>query len=212
MVSNWPIDYTVITSVDRDDLPDGGAAHFADTVRMIKRTRPSMLVECLVPDFQGNKACVETLVDSGLEVFAHNVETVRSLTRSVRDHRAKYDQSLEVLRYAKEYSQSKEETKAIVTKTSLMLGLGETDEEVFETLKDIRAVGVDCLTLGQYVQPTKRHLKVKEYVHPDKYDHWAKAGRKLGFLYVASGPLVRSSYKAGEFYMKNIIKTRKNQI
>jgi len=202
-VAQWGLDYVVLTSVDRDDLPDAGANHIAETIRQLKVTKPSLLVECLSPDFGGSEAGVEAVVTSGLDVFAHNIETVERLTPGVRDLRAKYRQTLAVLEHAKRVKPD------MVTKTSIMLGLGETDEEVRTTMQELRDVGVDCLTLGQYMQPTKRHLKVKEYVTPAKFAHWEKVGQELGFLYTASGPLVRSSYKAGEFFIQNIIEKRK---
>lgn len=186
----------------RDDIPDGGAAHIAKTVQQLKKECSHILVECLVPDFAGNTTSVETVARSGLEVYAHNLETVRRLTPWVRDPRAKYDQTLAMLKHAKETKSS------LITKSSLMLGLGETDDEIEQALVDLRAIGVEALTLGQYMQPTKRHLLVKEWVTPEKFDYWKKRGDELGFLYTASGPLVRSSYRAGEFYLRNIIKKR----
>ena len=146
---------------------------------------------------------MDLVANSGLDVFAHNIETVERLTPFVRDPRAKYHQTLAVLQRAKT---SKDE---LVTKSSIMLGLGESDDEVRKTMEDLRNVGVDCLTLGQYMQPTKRHLKVVEYVTPEKFAHWENVGKQMGFLYTASGPLVRSSYKAGEFFIKNIVDARK---
>jgi len=202
-VAQWGLDYVVLTSVDRDDLIDGGSAHIAQTIRELKATKPSLLVECLAPDFSGSEANVETVATSGLDVFAHNIETVERLTPGVRDPRAGYRQTLAVLRLAKKVK------PGLLTKTSIMLGLGETEEEVQTTMEDLREAGVDCLTLGQYMQPTKRHLKVKEYVTPGQFAHWETVGKELGFLYTASGPLVRSSYKAGEFFIKNIIDRRK---
>nr|XP_011440930.2 lipoyl synthase, mitochondrial [Crassostrea gigas] len=204
-IASWGLDYVVLTSVDRDDLPDGGAAHFAETVREIKKSKSEMLVECLTPDFRGNMDCVATVAESGLDVYAHNVETVEDLQWLVRDPRANYQQSLEVLKFVKSH------TPDLVTKTSIMLGLGESDDQVMRVMEDLRRIGVDCVTLGQYMQPTKRHLKVKEYVHPDKFQHWEDVGNKLGFAYTASGPLVRSSYKAGEFYLKNLLKSRRKE-
>ncbi|KAL0272728.1 UNVERIFIED_CONTAM: hypothetical protein PYX00_005589 [Menopon gallinae] len=202
-IASWGLDYVVLTSVDRDDLSDGGSNHFAETVRVIKKLNKNILVECLVPDFRGDVEQVKTIVDSGLDVYAHNIETVEKLTPYVRDKRAQYRQSLAVLSAAKNYK------KTLLTKSSIMLGLGETDEEILQTMKDLREAGVDCLTLGQYMQPTKRHLKVVEYVTPEKFKHWEKMGNELGFLYTASGPLVRSSYKAGEFFITNILKQQK---
>ena len=221
-VAKWGLDYVVLTSVDRDDLADFGSAHIAQTIRFVwtdyscqcvtniyhfrelKKEKPSLLVECLSPDFAGDEACVEAVALSGLDVFAHNIETVERLTPFVRDPRAKYRQTLAVLRHAKQARPD------LVTKTSIMLGLGETEEEVRRTMEDLREVGVDCLTLGQYMQPTKRHLKVKEYVTPETFKHWEEVGTEMGFLYTASGPLVRSSYKAGEFFIKNIVTSRKS--
>jgi len=198
-VASWGVGYIVLTSVDRDDVPDGGADHFAQTVREIKARRPDILVECLTPDFQGNVEHVRHLARSGLDVFAHNVETVEALQRRVRDPRANYEQSLLVLEAAKR--------EGVYTKTSLMLGLGETDEQVEAALWDIRAAGVDIVTFGQYLQPTPGHLEVVEFVTPEKFEHWRKFGEEtVGFRYVASGPLVRSSYKAGEFYTEMMIR------
>ncbi|XP_052252274.1 lipoyl synthase, mitochondrial-like [Dreissena polymorpha] len=202
-IVSWGLDYVVLTSVDRDDMPDGGAAHFAETVREIKKGKPSLLVECLTPDFRGDLKCVETVADSGLDVYAHNVETVEDLQWMVRDPRANYKQSLSVLRHVKMFKPS------LVTKTSIMLGLGETDSQVLRVLEDLRKIDVDAVTLGQYMQPTKRHIKVKEYIHPDKFKAWEEVGHKMGFAYTASGALVRSSYKAGEFFLKNLLNKRK---
>jgi len=204
-VAAWGLDYVVLTSVDRDDLADGGAAHIAATVVALKATKPSLMVEVLSPDFSGSEEGVQAVASSGLDVFAHNIETVERLTPGVRDPRAKYRQTLDVLRKAKEA------VPGLVTKTSIMLGLGETDDEVRTTMEELRGVGVDCLTLGQYMQPTKRHLKVKEYVTPTQFAAWEAVGKELGFLYTASGPLVRSSYKAGEFFIKNILEERRSR-
>lgn len=199
----WGLDYVVLTSVDRDDLEDMGAGHFAATVRELKRRKPSLLVECLAPDFGGKAERVRTLATSGLDVFAHNVETVRRLTPAVRDRRAAYEQTLEVLREAKKAQ------PGLITKSSIMLGLGESQDEVAQTMADLREAGVDCLTLGQYMQPTKRHLLVKEYVRPEVFQSWEEYGRELGFLYTAAGPLVRSSYKAGELFLQNHLAQRR---
>ena len=205
-VAAWGLGYVVLTSVDRDDMPDGGAEHFAKTVRTLKKLRPETLVECLVPDFQGDLAAVRHLSSSGLDVFAHNVETVSRLQRRVRDPRAGYEQSLSVLKEAKAHT-------GVLTKTSLMLGLGETDAEVEQTMADIKAAGVDILTLGQYLQPTEHHLPVEEYVTPEKFDHWRVYGeRAIGFSYVASGPLVRSSYKAGEFFVERKLRAARGNV
>ncbi|CAD7080342.1 unnamed protein product [Hermetia illucens] len=204
-IASWGLDYIVLTSVDRDDLSDGGAAHIAETVKEIKERNSNIFVECLVPDFRGNTDSVRTVALSGLDVYAHNIETVESLTPFVRDRRANYRQTLKVLAEAKNINPS------LITKSSIMLGLGETDQQIEQTMKDLREAGVDCLTLGQYMQPTKRHLKVNEYVTPEKFKHWELKGNELGFLYTASGPLVRSSYKAGEFFITSILKERKAQ-
>ncbi|XP_044254568.1 lipoyl synthase, mitochondrial isoform X3 [Tribolium madens] len=204
-IASWGLDYIVLTSVDRDDLPDGGSNHFAETVREIKKRKNEILVECLVPDFGGDLNAVKTIVDSGLDVYAHNIETVEALTPFVRDRRAKYRQSLATLEAVKKFNPD------MITKSSIMLGLGETDDEVRQTLEDLKAAGVDCVTLGQYMQPTKKHLLVVEYVTPEKYQYWEKIGNEMKFFYVASGPLVRSSYKAGEFFIASILKNRKTK-
>ncbi|EME30787.1 Lipoyl synthase, apicoplast [Galdieria sulphuraria] len=203
-LAEWNLDYVVLTSVDRDDILDGGADHFARTVELIKLVKPEMLVECLVGDFSGNRQSVERLATCGMEVFAHNLETVARLQKYVRDRRANYQQSLDMLREAKKLN------PRLITKSSIMLGLGETDLEVKQTMLDLRKVGVEALTLGQYLRPTPQHLNVVEYITPERFDHWKRNGLEMGFLYVASGPLVRSSYKAGEYYMKNIIESQKN--
>nr|XP_033803247.1 lipoyl synthase, mitochondrial [Geotrypetes seraphini] len=205
-IADWGLDYVVLTSVDRDDICDGGAEHFAKTVSFLKERNPKILVECLTPDFRGDLKAIEIVARSGLDVYAHNVETVPELQRQVRDPRANFDQSLCVLKHAKTVQPH------IISKTSLMLGLGETDDQIYSTMTALREAGVDCLTLGQYMQPTKRHLKVKEYITPEKFKYWEKVGNELGFLYTASGPLVRSSYKAGEFFLKNLIAKRKTKL
>lgn len=156
------------------------------------------------PDFRGDLECITNIAMSGLDVFAHNIETVEKLTPFVRDRRAGYRQTLKVLAEAKRINPK------LITKSSIMLGLGETDAEIEQTMKDLREANVDCLTLGQYMQPTTRHIKVIEYVTPEKFNHWEKRGNELGFLYTASGPLVRSSYKAGEFFISSILKNRQN--
>ncbi|MBK1735011.1 lipoyl synthase [Halorhodospira abdelmalekii] len=182
--------YVVITSVNRDDLPDGGAAHYAACVRAIQALDLEVTVEALTPDFAGDVAAIATVADSGLEVFAHNIETVRRLTPQVRDPRASYEQSLEVLAVAKRASAQ------ILTKSSLMLGLGERDDEILEALHDLRRCGVDVVTLGQYLQPTRNHLPVVRYVSPSEWARWRQRGLELGFREVISGALVRSSYRA----------------
>lgn len=194
--------YVVLTTVDRDDLVDGGANHLAETVRKIKQKAPNTLVETLSGDFRGDLKMVDIMAQCGLDVYAHNLETVESLTPHVRDRRATYRQSLSVLERAKATVPS------LVTKTSIMLGLGETDEQITQTLKDLRNIQCDVVTFGQYMRPTKRHMKVVEYVKPEKFDYWKERALEMGFLYCASGPLVRSSYKAGEAFIENVLKKR----
>ena len=191
------LEYIVITSVDRDDLPDGGAAHYAACVREIKRLSPKTAVEALTPDFNGVKEHVELVVESGLEVFAQNVETVKRLTHPVRDPRASYEQTIDVLRHAKQHRPD------VLTKTSLMLGLGEKDHEIMQTMQDLRAANVDILTLGQYLRPTPNHLAVERYVSPEEFDGYRKEGLEKGFLEVVAGPMVRSSYRAEQVLQKN---------
>lgn len=189
--------YVVLTSVDRDDLADGGAGHYAACVRAIKRRTPETAVEALTPDFRGKLADVERVLDSGLEVFAQNVETVERLTHPVRDPRAGYAQTMAVLAYAKRYRPE------VLTKTSLMLGLGETDAEIAATMDDLRDIDVDVLTLGQYLRPTANHLPVERYVSPEEFERYREWGLERGFLEVVSGPLVRSSYRAERVLEKN---------
>lgn len=201
-LSRWGLGYVVLTSVDRDDLLDGGARHFAETISKIKYKKPSMLVEALTGDFAGNLDMVSVVARSGLDVYAHNIETTEELTPFVRDRRAKYKQSLTVLDAAKKAKPS------LITKTSIMLGLGETEAQLWRALKDLRDVGVDVVTFGQYMRPTKKHMKVEEYVTPAVFETWRQRALDLGFLYCASGPLVRSSYKAGEAFIENVLKKR----
>ncbi|CBL45036.1 Putative lipoic acid synthetase [gamma proteobacterium HdN1] len=182
--------YVVLTSVDRDDLADGGAAHYAACVKAIHQRMPQTAVEALTPDFQGRHECVATVLDAGLATYAQNMETVRRLTHPVRDIRASYDQTLDVLRFAKEYAPQ------TVTKTSLMVGLGETDEEIEETLRDIRAANVDVVTLGQYMRPTKNHLPVARFVTPEQFKGYRELALAMGFVEAVAGPFVRSSYRA----------------
>lgn len=189
--------YVVITSVDRDDLEDGGAGHYAACVRAIKARTPETAVEALTPDFDGIHEHIETVVDSGLEVFAQNVETVERLTHPVRDPRAGYEKTLKVLEHAKRHRPD------VLTKTSLMLGLGEEDHEITQTMHDLREVGVDILTFGQYLRPTPNHLPVERYVTPEQFESYRREGLKLGFLEVVSGPMVRSSYRAEQVLQKN---------
>jgi lipoic acid synthetase len=195
--------YVVLTSVDRDDLDDGGAGHFAATIREIKRLDPKILVEALVPDFRGDLGAIQTIVDSGLDVYAHNIETVRRLQYRVRDPRANYIQSLSTLRAAKNYART--HGMQLFTKSAIMLGLGEDAAELDEAFDDLRAFDVDVLTMGQYLRPSLRHLPVERYVSPEEFDALGRAAEAKGFLYVASGPMVRSSYRAAELFMKGHI-------
>ena len=191
------LEYVVITSVDRDDLPDGGAAHYAACVREIKERSPATAVEALTPDFNGVHEHVGMVVDSGLDVFAQNVETVRRLTHPVRDPRAGYEQTLDVLGYAKRHRPD------VLTKTSLMLGLGERDSEIMKTMDDLREAGVDILTLGQYLRPTPYHLAVERYVTPEEFEAYRTEGLERGCVEVVAGPMVRSSYRAEQVLQKN---------
>ncbi|MCZ6557352.1 MAG: lipoyl synthase [SAR324 cluster bacterium] len=195
------LDYVVLTSVNRDDLPDQGASHFAETVRLARQASPELLVEVLIPDFMGVMDCVRTVIASGPVVIAHNLETVQRLQSIVRDPRANYTQSLDVLSYVRR------EAPAIKTKSSLMLGFGESEGELLEAMRDLRAIGVDFLTLGQYLQPARGKLKVREFIFPERFKALEQAGLEMGFAYVAAGPLVRSSYRAAEFYIARALRT-----
>lgn len=204
-IAQMALDYVVITSVDRDDLPDQGADHFGRTIETIKNKNKHLIVEVLTPDFRGVRECIARIVRAKPDVFAHNIETVERLTPKVRDPRATYRQTMSVLKTIKELDPQ------MYTKSSIMLGLGEKDEEVLQTLKDLRAVGCDVVTFGQYLQATKTKLKVVEFITPEKFKYWQEIAEQMGFLYVASGPLVRSSYKAGEFFMKGVIEKRRKE-
>lgn len=207
-VADMKLKYIVLTSVDRDDLPDQGAQHFATTVSLVKKYTPGLLVEVLTPDWRGNMDCVEVMARSEADVLAHNIETVERLQLRVRDPRATYAQSLGVLEsYLKGANAA---GRRVLTKSSIMLGLGESDEELRQSFQDLLDVGVSVLTLGQYLQPTPRHLKVESYVSPEKFSELAKMGEEMGFAYVAAGPLVRSSYKAGEYYIEKILQREKS--
>jgi lipoic acid synthetase len=185
--------HAVITAVARDDVPDGGAEHFRQTIEAVRQMNPGIVIEVLVPDFLDKDASIETVLAANPEIFNHNLETVRRLTPTVR-HRATYDRSLSVLRKVKE-----KRGRTMYTKSGLMLGLGEKPEEVLESMADLRQVGCDNLTLGQYLQPTIKHLPVIEYIRPEQFVFYARKAQELGFLHIASGPLVRSSYHADEF-------------
>lgn len=195
------LDYIVVTSVDRDDLADGGAGHFAEAIRRLKEI-PGLLVEVLTPDFRGDPEAVRTVGRAAPDVFANNVETVRRLTSVVRDQRAGYDQTLAVL------ARMKQEFPAVTTKSSIMVGLGESAGEVDETLRDLRGVGVDIVTIGQYLRPSAWHLPVVEWIAPERFRDYARMGEDRGFRYVASGPLVRSSYRAAELFLRGEIAAR----
>ena len=196
-VGRLGLDYLVVTSVNRDELPDGGAAHFAQAIVELRRAAPKTLVEVLTPDFQGSREALQLIIDAQPAVAAHNLETVRRLTPSVRDRRATYQQSLEVLAFYKQ--------GGMRTKSSLMLGLGETHDEVVQAMRDLRSVGCDILTLGQYLRPSSKHLAVEEFVRPEAFAALEQEGLALGFKFIAAGPLVRSSYKAGEFFIQRWI-------
>ncbi len=198
-LSQMGLTYVVLTSVDRDDLPDGGASHFARTIRTVKERNPGLLLEILIPDFQGDLDALQDVVRARPDVIAHNIETTMSLTPKVRDPRATYWQSLSVLRNVKKLD------RRVYTKSSIMVGLGETEEEVTQAMGHLRGAGVDFLTVGQYLRPSQRHLKVEEYVRPAQFERYESIGMSLGFKYVASGPLVRSSYRAGEFFLRSAI-------
>ncbi|KAF7320453.1 Lipoyl synthase, mitochondrial [Mycena kentingensis (nom. inval.)] len=201
-ISRWGLGYIVLTTVDRDDLADHGAHHFAETIRKIKQKAPHILVEALTGDFGGVLKDAGIVAQSGLDVFAHNVETTEELTPFVRDRRATFRRSLAILEHAKSVGVG-------VTKTSMMLGIGETEDQVLRALKELRKAQVDVVTFGQYMRPTKRHMKVDRYVEPAEFDRWKAIAEDMGFLYVASGPLVRSSYKAGEFFIENVLRGKR---
>lgn len=191
--------YAVITSVDRDDLEDGGAAHFAKCIQVAKESDPKLRIEVLIPDFRGDKKALKKVVDAKPDVIGHNVETTRTLQSKIRDLRANYEQSLKVL------SDVKEMDSTIFTKSAIMLGIGERDEDVIQTMKDLREINVDIFTIGQYLQPSPKHFPLIEYVKPSKFASFKRTGEELGFKYVTSGPLVRSSYRAGELFITNLL-------
>jgi lipoic acid synthetase len=197
------LSYVVLTSVDRDDLPDGGAGHFARTVEAILAQIPRAIVEVLTPDFLGDPEALATVAGSGAQVLGHNLETVRALTSQVRDRRCIFDRSLEVL------ARYRELAPRLLTKSALLLGLGETTAQVGETLRELRAVGVDWVAMGQYLQPTRRHLPVHRYVEPAEFAELAQLARELGFAEVTAGPLVRSSYRAAEHEVQRLLATRR---
>jgi lipoic acid synthetase len=198
-IADLGLRYVVITSVDRDDLPDGGVSHFAATIKAIKQHDANVITEVLIPDFQGSIDHLSKVVKAGPEVIAHNIETTEALTTNVRDSRATYAQSLKVLKSIKELNSS------IRSKSSIMLGLGETENDLLKTMRDLREAEVDILTFGQYLRPTKAHAPVREYVRPESFQYYKQAAEQLGFLYVAAGPFVRSSYRAGELFLEALI-------
>jgi len=195
-ISQLKLRYVVLTMVDRDDLLDGGASHMARAVVALREHSPGLLVETLVGDFGGRQRDINTMVDAAPDVFAHNIEVTRRLTPTIRDQRCDYDLSLGVLSLAKARMPER------FVKSSIMVGVGETDDEVLDTMRDLRAAGVDILTLGQYLRPTSKHAPVERYVPPEQFDEYARAGREMGFAFIASGPLVRSSYHAAEGFVE----------
>ena len=201
-IAEMELDYVVITSVDRDDLADHGSSHFAQCIDSIRDQTPETLIEVLIPDFAGSSAHLQTVVSARPDVLAHNQECVESLTSKVRDPRASYQTSLDLLATVKEMD------PGMPTKSSLMVGVGESEAEMVTAMRDLRAVGCDFLTIGQYLQPTKNHLAVSEYIDPSQFKRYEEIGLELGFGYVASGPLVRSSYRAGEFFIRRHIQER----
>lgn len=202
-VAELRLKYVVLTSVDRDDLADGGASHFANTIQAIRQSDANVIVEVLIPDFLGDLNSLKKIIDARPDVVAHNVETTERLTSKVRDRRAGYKQSVRVLKGIKELDPS------VYSKSSIMLGLGETEDDLIKTVRDLREANVDILTLGQYLRPSKRHIPVEEYVSPDKFRYYQRMAEELEFLYVASGPFVRSSFRAGEFFLEAMIRQTK---
>jgi len=202
-IAELELDYVVITSVDRDDLPDGGAEHFAQCIRATRHAAPKTKIEVLIPDFRGELEHLRCVVEAVPEVIAQNLETVERLTHPVRDKRAGYQQTLHMLQAIKQLDPTR------LTKSSLMVGLGETEEEMIKAMRDLRSAEVDFLTVGQYLQPTQKLLDVEAFIHPDQFQRYEEIGLELGFAYVASGPLVRSSYKAGEFFISRYLENRK---
>lgn len=202
-VAELGLEYIVVTSVNRDDRPDGGASHFASAITELKKKSPKTTVEVLIPDFKGDHPSLDIVSRAHPHVVAHNIETVERLTPTVRDRRATYRQSLSVLEYLKQ------QPEQMYTKSSVMVGLGETTDELVQTFKDLRGVGVDVLTLGQYLQPSQYHLRVERFASPAEFDELKAHAMELGFLYVAAGPLVRSSYRAAELFMKGLMERKR---
>ena len=200
VIKEWGLSYVVITSVARDDIEDQGSLHFAACINAIKERCPETIVEVLIPDFQGNEEFLKNVVDARPDVIGNNIETVERLSKEVRDRRADYWQSIELLKRVKLLD------KRIYTKSAMMLGIGETHEEVVQSMRDLRAAGVDFVAIGQYLKPKGHHLEVKEFIKPEVFEEYRKKGMELGFRYVASGPFVRSSYRAGEHFISNVVK------
>lgn len=198
-ISEWKLSYAVITSVCRDDLPDQGSAHFARCVAEIKKINPDTIIELLIPDFMGSIECIRQIAGAGPDVIGHNIETVERISPEIRDRRASYAQSLHVL------SSVKEVMPGCKTKSAIMLGLGETDEEVVKAMEDLRNAHVDFLAIGQYLRPSKHHVEVAEYIKPERFAELRQLGKEIGFAYVAAGPFVRSSYRAGEHYARALV-------
>ena len=203
-IADLGLKYVVITSVDRDDLSDGGAEHFASTIKAIKKHDPNVITEVLIPDFRADENCIRKIVDARPEVIAHNIETTAALTPKIRDPRATYKQSLQALKAIKELDGK------VYSKSSIMLGLGETEEDLIKTMEDLREVNVNILTLGQYLRPSKGHIPVVEFVSLSLFEYYKKVAEEMGFLYVASGPLVRSSYRAAEFFVEALVRQRRS--
>ena len=199
-VAALQLKYVVITSVDRDDLPDGGASHFASTIKAVRERDPDVIIEVLIPDFNGTTSDIQKVVKAEPQVIAHNIETTEPLTPKIRDSRATYQQSLHVLRTLKEMNPK------IYSKSSIMLGLGETEADLRKTMDDLRKAQVDILTLGQYLRPSRGHVPITEFISPERFEHYKHVAEELGFLYVAAGPFVRSSYRAGEFFLESLIR------
>ena len=199
VINDWGLEYVVITSVARDDLEDQGSGHFADCIRAIKEANPGIVIEVLIPDFRGDYALLKNVADAGPDVIGNNIETVERLSSSVRDRRADYRQSINLLRNVKLID------NRIYTKSALMLGIGERRDEVIASMRDLRNAGVDFLAIGQYLKPKGHHVEVSEYIRPEVFDEYRSVGLGLGFRYVAAGPFVRSSYMAGEHFIKSMI-------
>lgn len=192
-------EYVVLTSVNRDDLEDGGASHFAECIKEVKKQYPEIIIEVLIPDFKGDINSLKKIVDAKPEVIAHNIETVERLQKKIRDPRANYKQSLSVLENVKKLNPK------IYTKSAIMVGIGETDDEIIQSMKDLKGVGCQLLTIGQYLRPSSWHIPINNFISPEKFKFYEEKAKELGFLYCASGPFVRSSYKAGELFVKNLM-------